>query len=64
VLYGFSNNQIETIPDGIAELSNLTELDLSSNLIYHLWDDIGKLTKLEKLFLNSNKLETIPASIQ
>jgi hypothetical protein len=47
-------NTLKEIPEWIAELKNLEELDLSENEIRYVPKHIGKLTKLKKLYLHNN----------
>jgi Leucine-rich repeat (LRR) protein len=49
-------NAIEEIPDWIAELENLEELDLSNNKISYVPNVIGKLKNLKKLYLHRNMI--------
>ncbi|KAF2293271.1 hypothetical protein GH714_040643 [Hevea brasiliensis] len=51
------------IPDSIAGLENLEELNLTSNLLEALPDSIGLLHNLKILDASSNKLESLPDSI-
>lgn len=54
---------MQVIPDSIAGLQNLEELNLSSNLLEKLPDSIGLLHNLKLLDVSSNKLEALPDSI-
>jgi len=47
---------IEEIPDWIAELENLEELNLSNNNISYVPNAIGKLKNLKKLYLHNNMI--------
>jgi Leucine-rich repeat (LRR) protein len=49
-------DEIEEIPDWIAELENLEELDLSNNKISYIPNVIGKLKNLKKLYLHNNRI--------
>lgn len=51
------------IPDSIAALENLEELNLSSNLLELLPDSIGLLVNLKILDVSGNKLTALPDSI-
>lgn len=53
----------QVIPDSIAGLKKLVELDVSSNLLESLPDCIGLLTNLKILNLSGNKLTALPESI-
>lgn len=56
-------DEIEEIPDWIAELENLEELDLSNNKISHVPNVIGKLKNLKKLYLHDNMIMFIDAEL-
>lgn len=51
------------IPDSIAGLQNLEELNISSNVLESLPDSIGLLQKLKLLNISGNKLSALPDSI-
>lgn len=51
------------MPDSIAGLQKLEELDVSSNLLQSLPDSIGLLLNLKVLNVSGNKLNTLPESI-
>ena len=51
------------IPDSIAGLQNLEELNMSSNVLESLPDSIGFLQKLKFLNVSGNKLSALPDSI-
>ncbi|KAK9080530.1 hypothetical protein SSX86_000288 [Deinandra increscens subsp. villosa] len=51
------------IPDSVAGLENLEELNVSSNILESLPDSIGCLLKLKILDVSSNKLDSLPDSI-
>lgn len=53
----------QAIPDSIAGLHSLVELDVSGNLLETLPDSIGLLSKLKILNASSNKLTALPDSI-
>ncbi|KAK2989752.1 hypothetical protein RJ640_030245 [Escallonia rubra] len=53
----------QAIPDSVAGLENLEELNLSSNLLTSLPDSIGMLCSLKILNVSSNKLASLPDSI-
>lgn len=53
----------QAIPDSIAGLQKLVELDVSSNLLESLPDSIGMLVNLKILNLSGNKLTALPESI-
>lgn len=54
---------LTVIPDSIAELVNLEELNLSSNRITAIPDSIAELESLQKLYLGKNLITTIPDSL-
>ncbi|MEH2307470.1 leucine-rich repeat domain-containing protein, partial [Nostoc sp.] len=56
-------NQITQIPEAIAKLTNLTQLDLSFNPITQIPEAITNLTNLTELNLCSNKITQIPEAI-
>ncbi|CAL5418871.1 unnamed protein product [Camellia sinensis] len=58
VLYGK-----QSIPDSIAGLKKLQELNVSSNLLKSLPDSIGLLINLKVLNVSGNKLTSLPLSI-
>lgn len=53
----------QAMPDSIAGLQKLEELDVSSNLLQSLPDSIGLLLNLKVLNVSGNKLNTLPESI-
>ncbi|MBW4464489.1 MAG: leucine-rich repeat domain-containing protein [Pegethrix bostrychoides GSE-TBD4-15B] len=61
--YEHVGNQLTDLPDEIVNLTNLTELDLSSNRITQIPDSISRLSNLTKLYLWGNQLTEIPDSI-
>ncbi|KAF2301705.1 hypothetical protein GH714_028729 [Hevea brasiliensis] len=56
LLLNLSHNQLEVIPDSIAGLVKLEELDVSSNLLVSLPDSVGLLRNLKVLNVSGNKL--------
>ena len=58
-----SNEQINTLPDTIGSLLNLTYLSLSGNQLAILPDTIGYLASLSGLELSKNNLTELPDSI-
>lgn len=53
----------QAIPDSIAGLQKLVELDISNNLLRSLPDSVGLLPNLKNLNLSGNKLTALPESI-
>ncbi len=51
---------LESLPDEIGELSNLTSLKLDDNLLKELPESMAELEGLESLNLQNNKLKSIP----
>jgi len=62
ILY-IDQNEIETIPPSISNLTKLRELYLFNNKIKILPDEMFKLPNLEIIDLSSNEIEAIPPSI-
>ena len=59
-----SENKIDEIPDGLAKLINLEELNLSNNEnLGHIDFDFGKLKKLRVLKFNKCSVQVFPKSI-
>jgi Leucine-rich repeat (LRR) protein len=52
------NRALETITE-IAKFRNLTDLDLSGNLLRHEVPELKKLAFLKKLSIASNKIQTM-----
>jgi internalin A len=57
------NNQLTTLPEAIAQLSNLSLLDLSDNQLTRLPEAIAQLSNLSGLDLSDNQLTTLPEAI-
>jgi len=53
----------QAIPDSIAGLQKLVELDVSSNVLEFLPDSIGLLVNLKILNVSGNKLTALPETI-
>ncbi|WP_138500367.1 leucine-rich repeat domain-containing protein [Nostoc sp. PA-18-2419] len=51
------------MPDAIANLTNLRELDLSYNQISEIPEAIANLTNLRELVLSYNQISEIPEAI-
>jgi len=59
-----SRNNIKAIPTkSVEQLTQLTELNLSSNQLTTLPDSLGQLTQLTSLNLSDNQLTTLPDSL-
>ncbi|WP_378188135.1 leucine-rich repeat domain-containing protein [Aquimarina sp. W85] len=58
------NNQINSLPDSIGDLSNLKNLDISGNQITAIPESIGKLSNLQHLKLSFNRLTSLPENIR
>ncbi len=59
----FRRSELSTLPREIAQLTNLTQLDLSGNNLPYLRREIGQLVNLTQLNLSRNKLATLPHEI-
>ncbi|MFM5891194.1 MAG: COR domain-containing protein [Dolichospermum sp.] len=57
-------NQLTTLPEAIAQLSNLSELYLSYNQLTTLPEAIAQLSNLTVLDLSDNQLTTLPEAIK
>ncbi len=57
------HNQLTSLPPEIGQLSQLTELFLTSNHLTSLPPQIGQLSQLTDLFLNHNQLTSLPPEI-
>ncbi|MDB9465450.1 COR domain-containing protein [Dolichospermum circinale] len=58
------NNQLTTLPEAIAQLSNLTGLYLANNQLTTLPEAIAQLSNLRELYLSYNQLTTLPEAIK
>jgi Leucine-rich repeat (LRR) protein len=54
---------LETIPESIFNLKNISELYLDFNKLKTISSNIAKLTKLDTLFIGRNKFEDFPTSV-
>jgi Leucine-rich repeat (LRR) protein len=54
------NNQLNTLPNTLGNLTQLQELHLNNNELDTLPNTLGNLTQLQTLYLNNNKLNTLP----
>ncbi len=57
-----NTNQLESLPDALYDLKNLTELYLKENQLSWIKESIAKLVKLKILGLGGNKLSSLPDS--
>jgi len=57
-----SNHLVDTLPDSVLKLTNLTRLNIQSNQLRHL-PHIGDYQKLVELRANDNALQSLPPSI-
>ena len=58
-----SELELTSVPDSIANLTNLTNLWLNGNQLTSVPDSIANLTNLTHLWLHENQLTSLPASI-
>ncbi len=58
-----NDNLLETVPNGLKNLVNLTALTLYNNHLITLPQGIGNLTFLTELLLQNNQLQSIPESV-
>lgn len=56
-------NAIEWLPEELAELENISYLDLSCNFLIELIENVGNLRRLETLKLDENEIEYLPLSL-
>ena len=54
------NNQLNSLPNQIGNLTNLLKLWLNNNQLNSLPNEIGNLTKLQELWLYNNQLNSLP----
>jgi len=59
-----SGLNLDTIPDSLAQLSNLQSLDLMNNQIGTIPDSLAQLSNLQFLDLDNNQIGTIPDSFR
>ena len=57
------DNELQSIPSEIGQLTNLQELHLYNNELQSIPSEIGQLTNLQELHLHDNKLQSIPSEI-
>jgi len=58
-----THQYLETVPEGIDSLKNLTNLTLDQNRIQELPDSLFKLSKMRHLSVQYNALKTVPPTI-
>jgi len=54
------NNQLNSIPPEIGQLSMLQILNLSNNQLHSIPPEIGQLSMLQKLYLDKSQLKLVP----
>ena len=59
----FRNLKLTRLPDSLWNLTSLTTLDLSGNVLAKLPDSLGNLTSLTTLDLSDNVLAKLPDSL-
>lgn len=59
----FSRNQLSSLPSNFFELFELTELNLSGNIITELNPSLLSLSKLQKIHLLNNPIKNAPKSV-
>jgi hypothetical protein len=57
-------NELHCIPDSIAEMQELTFLNLNKNIFRTFPEAVTRLPKLKTLMINDNKIKIIPESIK
>ena len=57
------DNELQSIPPEIGQLSTLQELYLSCNQLQSIPPEIGQLSMLQKLSLNNDQLKLVPDNI-
>lgn len=58
-----NNNEIESIPKEISQMTALEKLDLSHNKIRCIPRVLGKIVSLRELLLNDNLISTVPVEL-
>ena len=58
------NQGLESLPEEVLRLTNLTFLNLERNRLSKLPASISELTKLEELYLFSNQIEDFPVGVE
>ena len=58
-----SKQGLETLPESIGQLTQLTTLLLSQNELTSLPESFGQLTQLRRLYISQNQLTSLPESI-
>ena len=61
--FNLNSNQLDSLPESIGQLANLTLLYLDENKLTSLPESIGNLTNLTWLNLRRNQLTRLPESI-
>ena len=62
-LLNLSYNHIKTLNEGIANLTHMHTLDVSSNALYALPPEIGNCVRLRIIRLNGNQLTQLPEEL-
>lgn len=57
------NNRLESLPENIGELPNLTKLDISTNCLRQLPSSMGRLKRIQRIDAANNMLVRVPPSM-
>jgi leucine-rich repeat protein SHOC2 len=63
IVLNLRSRKLSVLPESICQLTYITDLELTDNLLINLPDNIGNISKLTHLNLIGNQLKTLPSSI-